>query len=385
MKKCILLLSLLLTVGMQGQDAVTLLKFEEAEKAFNSGDYRAVIEKLAEVEAGIGVTSKTLYLKIMAQNQLLGAENKVFTDPSTTLDFTLLRSLLENTQTYINAMKEQGLDDRFREVHNIHEKLKAYPKTEAELKNIYTKPFVETIDKYYASIGGQEDIANVETMVVEENQENDFNSQYVENYSSTIITKKAIGKYSLSIEGPHGSKTVFNKEKGVYKGILFTSNFEHTKKLYDKLTSNSLSLVSVLPFNMDDVQSLKIRQGSFSGEEATIVNQQQEVNSTNYSVNYYFSNTSGRLIGTVTSLKGGVVTIIRFTDFREVKGLTFPFKRITKTYQLSEHGKEGYNYEEGLGDEKLALLMEQDNYMSSIINTTTRLKINEPIPESVFE
>ena len=225
----------------------------------------------------------------------------------------------------------------------------------------------------------------METVVLEENQKNEYDNQYIENSSSTITSKKAVGKYYLNIEGPYGSKTIFNKEKGIYDGILFTSNFEYTKNLYDKLTSSSLSLVSQLPFTIDDIQSLKIRQGDFGDEAATIIHQQEEANGIYYSINYYFSDTSGRLIGTVTSMQGGTVTVMRYSDFRQVKELTFPFKRTVKTYQLSEYGKKDYDSKEGLGDEMLAVLMQQDNYQSITTNTTTLLKINEHIPESIFE
>ncbi|AEM70740.1 MORN variant repeat-containing protein [Allomuricauda ruestringensis DSM 13258] len=127
MKKSILLLLLLLTIGVQGQDAVTLLKFEEAEKAFNSGDFKTVLEKLDEVEAMAQPTSKTLYLRIASLNHLFDGD-KLFNNPE---QYELLEGLRDYVNTYLEAMGNYELDDRFREVYQIGEDLKNYPENRA--------------------------------------------------------------------------------------------------------------------------------------------------------------------------------------------------------------------------------------------------------------
>lgn len=103
-----------------GQDALTELHFEEAEKAYNAQEYGAVIQKLDEVEAIAGPSSKTLYLRIAAEDKLLGGSQATKTTK-------LLHSLRSNAQTYLEVMAEYGLDDKYREVYAIQEKYKSYP------------------------------------------------------------------------------------------------------------------------------------------------------------------------------------------------------------------------------------------------------------------
>lgn len=369
---------LLFASSLQAQDALTLLKFEEAEKAFNSGDYHSVLSNIEAVESEIGPTSKTLYLKIMAQKELLELDEIDITDPSTTIDFVLLQELEKNTGDYIEAMKSQGLDERFREVHKLQERLQTLPRSETELKDAFTKPFTEVFEQYYASIGKPEDIANVRTVhVIEES--NSISKENIEKYVQTNITKKALGKYALKVEGPYPSHSVYNQEKGIAKGILFSS--KESIAMYQELVDDNLSLVSGLLFDMNDIQTLQIASGSLQGEEAMVILQVEK----GHSVKWYFSKTSGRLLGTVTSMGSGTVSIIRYTDYREVKGLSFPFKRTLKTYQLSDFGKEGYDFKLGLSDDKVNLLLNQDIILSGNVAKTTLLEINEHIPESEFE
>ncbi|MEC3964281.1 hypothetical protein [Flagellimonas halotolerans] len=127
MKKTIFLLLLFMAFGSQAQDAVTLLKFEEAEKAFNSGDFKTVLEKLDEVEAMAQPTSKTLYLRIASLNHLFDGE-KLYNNPE---QYGLLEGLRNHVNTYLEAMANYELDDRFREVYQIGENLKKYPKDRA--------------------------------------------------------------------------------------------------------------------------------------------------------------------------------------------------------------------------------------------------------------
>ncbi len=104
--------------------ALADLKFEEAEIAFNNKDYNTTISKLNEFDKMYGsVTSKSLYLRIVSQNKLYN-ENKY----DENAEFTLLSSLRKNAESYLKAMESSGLDDKYREVYAIKEKLEKFPK-----------------------------------------------------------------------------------------------------------------------------------------------------------------------------------------------------------------------------------------------------------------
>ena len=86
------------------QNALAELQFEEAEKAYNNGDYQTAIAKLDEVEKINGVSSKTLYLRIVCDEKLLNSDGKLEHEVA----YEKLKSLYRNCQTYLEA-KEQEL------------------------------------------------------------------------------------------------------------------------------------------------------------------------------------------------------------------------------------------------------------------------------------
>lgn len=132
MKKIITTLLLFVSIFAFAQGgALADLKFEEAETAFAKNDYKTTIAKLDEFDKLFGsVTAKSLYLRIVSQDKLF-VPNKLY-ENKTQID--LLVSLRKNTSSYLKAMESEGLDDKFREVYDINEKLKQYPKDKAEWK-----------------------------------------------------------------------------------------------------------------------------------------------------------------------------------------------------------------------------------------------------------
>lgn len=100
------------------QDAISELHFEHAEKAFNDGDYKETLRKLDDTEKLTGIMSKTLYLRIVAQDRLL--EQSGYTDEDS---MEQLNVLMNHVDSYLEVMSEFGLDDRYREVYGIKEKI----------------------------------------------------------------------------------------------------------------------------------------------------------------------------------------------------------------------------------------------------------------------
>jgi len=74
------------------------------------------------------VTSKTLYLRVVAENQLFAQGGNLYEDEA---QFTRLQQLRTHAGQYLKAMSAQGLDDKFREVYRINEQLDQYPATQS--------------------------------------------------------------------------------------------------------------------------------------------------------------------------------------------------------------------------------------------------------------
>lgn len=99
------------------------LKFEEAEIAFNKKDYHNTIKKLDEFDELYGfLTTKSLFIRIVSQDMLFDP-SRLFEDIS---EYKLLTSLRKNTSTYLKAMEGEVLDDRYRTVMKINNKLQQW-------------------------------------------------------------------------------------------------------------------------------------------------------------------------------------------------------------------------------------------------------------------
>lgn len=130
-----LLTALLFSIEVWGQSAAAELHFENAEKAYNTGNYKEVLVKLDETEKLTGPMSRTLYLRIVTQDKIFKGGSQRIED----MDFALLTSLRDNITAYLEVMADHGLDERYREVYSIGEGLNKFPKTLAERNAILEK------------------------------------------------------------------------------------------------------------------------------------------------------------------------------------------------------------------------------------------------------
>lgn len=140
-KHLLLLLFILLFKSIYAQDALVMLKFEEAEKAFNSGNYNQVLKHLDEVEKKAGVTSKTLYLRIIAEDKLFDDGAQLFVSEN---ELDRLFRLRKNAKAYLDALSQQGLDDKYRKIYRISENLKEFPQNK--------KDWITKKDNYFKRI-----------------------------------------------------------------------------------------------------------------------------------------------------------------------------------------------------------------------------------------
>lgn len=111
-------IALLFNIKLSAQNTIAELHFETAEKAYNAGNYMETLAKLDDVEKLTGLMSKTLYLRIVSQDKLADQLANSEEDNA-----GLLRELQSNVGTYLEVMADQGLDDRYREVYTIQEKI----------------------------------------------------------------------------------------------------------------------------------------------------------------------------------------------------------------------------------------------------------------------
>lgn len=116
----------LLTNTLRAQDDVTArFKYEESEEAYNNGKYKDALDKLDEVDKLLGgkANPKTLYLRIMAQDKLLGD------DPYANIP--VFRSLKQHIAQYVKAYSSQSsLEDKVRAVYKVGEERKVYSDNE---------------------------------------------------------------------------------------------------------------------------------------------------------------------------------------------------------------------------------------------------------------
>ena len=116
MKKIITTILLLVSIFAFAQGgALADLKFEEVEIAFNKQDYETTIKKLDEFDKVFGsVTSKSLYLRIVSQDIIHDYYD---------IKSPILINLSKNTNAYLKAFQEGELNDRYREVYAISERV----------------------------------------------------------------------------------------------------------------------------------------------------------------------------------------------------------------------------------------------------------------------
>lgn len=142
LKLIVLLVAVLCSIDVFGQSAAAELHFESAEKAYNAGDYLETLRKLDDTERIAGSMSKTLYLRIVAQDKVL--DNWLVDDADERRK--TWGSLQENAALYLETMESFGLDDRYREVFALSEKYKDY--TEPDYSAHYVR-FEEEKKKNY--------------------------------------------------------------------------------------------------------------------------------------------------------------------------------------------------------------------------------------------
>ncbi|MEY2640374.1 MAG: hypothetical protein RIR90_1856 [Bacteroidota bacterium] len=130
-----LLFTVLFAIEVSGQAAIARLKFEDAEEAFNKGDYTTTLSKLEDAEKLFGkINVPILHLRIVSQDKLLQKK----------LDFPMLANLRKNCEQFlIDYETMEGIEEKYRQVYKIQESYAKYPKTMEEYQKLVTEKNAE--------------------------------------------------------------------------------------------------------------------------------------------------------------------------------------------------------------------------------------------------
>lgn len=145
MRLLLITLIVLLSIDVSGQIAVARLKFEDAEEAFNKGDYATTLSKLEDAEKLFGkINVPILHLRIIAQDKLLQKK----------LDFTMLSDLRKNCEKFLKDYETMdGIEEKYRQVYKIQEASAKYPSTQEEYqKQVLEKKAEEEKSKELAEM-----------------------------------------------------------------------------------------------------------------------------------------------------------------------------------------------------------------------------------------
>ncbi|MFN3299650.1 MAG: hypothetical protein ACK41Z_05600, partial [Sediminibacterium sp.] len=121
MKKIISLIIAILVLNFTvfSQVAIAKLKFEDAETAYNAGDYAKTISRLADAEKLFGkINSPILHLRILAQNKLFQQTEEQ------ELGFELKKNCSIFLKDYADI---EALEEKYKEVYRISENLSEIP------------------------------------------------------------------------------------------------------------------------------------------------------------------------------------------------------------------------------------------------------------------
>lgn len=167
MKNVIVILLIFLgCTNLDAQETIARFKYEDAEKAFVAENYQECINNLDEAEKLLGKTAPNiLHLKILAQHKLIEK------DPYG--DFELLEALHIGCATYLRDYDIAGLEEKYRDVYEVQNAIKEFPKTQAEYTAVIENQKQEikmVFENYIDAIGGREALDQVKSLYIKGQQ-----------------------------------------------------------------------------------------------------------------------------------------------------------------------------------------------------------------------
>ena len=278
---CLLGLLLVFTVP-KAQTAVAKMKFEDAETAYNAGDYIKAIKKLAESEKLFGkINSPILHLRILAQDKLFAQTGQV------ELGFELKRNCAAFLKDYADV---EALEEKYKEVYRINENLAEVAGSPEELVRLKEKKnreyeegklkYLSVMEQYLSTIGGNNQLASVKTIELEKEMSpigymeiNGKNYSIVKIYSTQRVQNKT--RYYLKHKEGN-TLTTFVSTPGTLQWL--------TKKTITKGDKLSIDLwnkrLNIFPemAPLTDKDSVSVTEFSLEGKRVFITTKKQEFN-----------------------------------------------------------------------------------------------------------
>lgn len=337
----LLLLMFLATVyqaNSQTANPIAQLKFEDAEKAFNAGQLQKALDYIQQTEELAGVTSKTLYLKIITQDKML----------ATAVGEPGLKSTLKtNVQSYLKALEDQPIDDKYRTVYEISKRVDQYGTSAAySLNNNNNSGTAATADfssdqgisahsfkitgpsatsasailqAYYKIASGNVAPGSVKTVKIE--KENIVNGQA----SSKVLLQKAVNKIlSITEIGKIKSKLVFNDGIAYIETGKRKISLPNTAGYASQVSSPEALVKSLLLIKAEGLDVAQAYAGVFEGQPVDILSKDN--------IQYLFNRNSHLLIGQEVLLTNGTRTVSQFLGYTNYSGLLMPATIVTKVY-----------------------------------------------------
>ncbi|MBW7869236.1 MAG: hypothetical protein H3C31_13045 [Brumimicrobium sp.] len=319
----LLILLLLSFSTVFSQDAITLLKFETAEKAFNSGDYEKVLHQLDEVEKTTGVMSKTLYLRIVSENALFDNGTRLY---ESTNQFEQLQRIRQHASSYLKALADQGLDDKYREINRISESLKSFPQDFDEWEVKY-KEVLLIVEKE------REEEARITEEIKKNEQLKQLTEEEIKNLNPKEKVQSVLNNFIIA-SGAHRAKYLQS-----YRMNVTSTTFNNINKLSQDTTYTTKIFTKEIPIQLfREFEWLEKNNFSFGGIErfdgkmAYVLKEK--------TMKYYYDVLTNLRIGieSITEIPnyGSMRMTVLYKDYKDFKGMKFATTTVTETWAKEE-------------------------------------------------
>ncbi|MEE1963938.1 hypothetical protein V1387_14690 [Allomuricauda taeanensis] len=312
------------------QETIAKFKYEDAEKAFVAGNYQECIDNLDEVEKLLGKTAPNiLHLKILAQHKLI--EKKPLES------FKKLQALHNDCATYLRDYDISGLEEKYRDVYEVQEGIKDYPKTLAEYTATLEKQKQEIkaiFEDYLNAIGGRQALGAVKSMFINGNKFiNGHQSYFEEKHTATQVShatyfvqkrnkKKLMFKMvstqdTTFIVDSEGQKTIYGSEgSNPIKNYLFpemylTDQLDNPDFEFDLSKEENLITINII-YRNDEMGKLYSSSRSYDASTHLLKS---------------VTTLSHPKTNTISASRSNGYSQIILADYKRVEGIYRPFKK----------------------------------------------------------
>ncbi len=360
MKTIILLFISLIVLNLNSfsQVAIAKLKFEDAETAYNAGDYAKTISRLADAEKLFGkINSPILHLRILAQNKLFlqSRENE--------LGFELKKNCSIFLKDYADV---EALEEKYKEVYRINENLSDVPSNLEELKLLKEKnnknyqdgkkKYIEVINNYINAIGGRDNLLNVETIEIERELDPigylESNGQkFLAKKIKTLIRVKNKERIYYEQKGQNIATTTFISTPGKVQWETGRNKFTGDEVQIEKWNENLIIFPELNPLTEKD--SVYYEEQLLNGNKVFVLTKKNE------------STLTKTIFDAITGLKvseneKGYISKTTFQEldlqyktYKEIDGIKIPDLFVQKIVNTSPMSKEETRISNILNNNKL--------------------------------